>query len=321
MSTTPVACARCGSALEWDDLRCTICNHAAPPTSEDEPEAQLEVLRCTSCGAAMSYAVEYGAPACAFCGAVLRLELPSDPIEQARRFLPFTVDRAAAEAALRRWLVGLGWFRPSDLVSASRLESLRALRWVGWVFDARALVSWAADSDHGARKAKWAPHAGQLALEFDDVVVPVSRGLRVAETAALVPSYDVASAVPSQGEDESDVVVERFDLRRSAARRTIVSVIEGMARGRLERGVIPGRRFRNLHVAILLRRLTTRRCAFPAYVLAYRYRGRLYRFVLSGQDPTCLLGQAPYSVARISAAVLGGGALVALLALLLAVLI
>jgi hypothetical protein len=282
------------------------------------PETQVEVLRCASCGAAMTYSVEEGAPSCAFCGAVLRLELPSDPLEQARTFLPFTVDRDAAAAALRSWLAGLKWFRPSDLVSQSGIESLRALRWVGWVFDARALVSWAADSDRGARRAAWAPHAGQLALEFEDVVVSGSRGLSAAETSRLIPSYDLASAVTAADVVEADVVVEHFDVRRSAARRSIVSVIEDMARRRLEGGVIPGRRFRNLHVAILLRRLTTRRCAFPVYVMAYRYRDRLYRFLVSGQDAACLLGQAPYSMAKIAAAALAAGGLVALLALLLA---
>ncbi len=321
MSTGTIACARCGSALERDDLRCAICNHAAPPITEDLPEARVEVLRCASCGASMTYSVKDRAPTCAFCGSVLHLELPEDPLEQARHYLPFTVDRDTATAALRRWLSGLSWFRPGDLVAESRLESLRALRWVGWVFDAQTLVSWTADSDHGAGRASWAPHGGQLALEFDDAVVPVSRGLSTAETSRLVPSYDLASAVTAADIEESEVVVEHFDVRRSAARRTIVAAIEGMARRRLEGSVIPGRRFRNLHVAILLRRLTTRRCAFPVYVMAYRYRDRLYRFLVSGQDAACLLGQAPYSVTRIAVAALATGVLVALLALLVAVLV
>ena len=57
--------------------------------------------------------------------------------------------------------------------------------------------------------------------------------------------------------------------------------------------------------------------AFPAWVLAYRYKDRLYRTVLSGQDPSCLKGEAPYSAFRIAAvvaaAVAGGLALVAAL--------
>lgn len=39
--------------------------------------------------------------------------------------------------------------------------------------------------------------------------------------------------------------------------------------------------------------------AFPAYVIAYRYRGRLYRTVISGQDAGCIIGNAPRSVAKV----------------------
>jgi hypothetical protein len=52
--------------------------------------------------------------------------------------------------------------------------------------------------------------------------------------------------------------------------------------------------------------LETRRCAFPSYVLAYRYRGRLYRVVISGQDAARLLGSAPVSVAKILGLIFGG---------------
>ena len=59
-------------------------------------------------------------------------------------------------------------------------------------------------------------------------------------------------------------------------------------------------------------------CAFPAWVLAYRYKDRLYRTVLSGQDENCLRGEAPTSIARIAAVVAAAAAaIVALLALML----
>ncbi len=56
--------------------------------------------------------------------------------------------------------------------------------------------------------------------------------------------------------------------------------------------------------AVLPKRLTTRRWAFPCYVLAYRYRDRLYRAIVHGQDPRLVFGDAPYSLAKILAVVL-----------------
>ena len=56
---------------------------------------------------------------------------------------------------------------------------------------------------------------------------------------------------------------------------------------------------RNLHLEPLLRSLETPRVAFPAWVLAYKYRDELYRVVISGQDDGCVRGKAPLSLAKV----------------------
>ncbi len=244
----------------------------------------------------------------------MHIESPDDPLEQTESFIPFTVDRAAADEAYRRWLSGLGWFRPSDLGSASRIESMTPLWWVAWVFNAEASVTWAADSDAGAQRSDWAPHAGQTELTFDDVVASASRGLSAAETDRLIPTYDLSSVRDTPANDGSGATVEQFDLPRSTARGRVTEFIGRLVSERLQEGTIPGRRFRNVHAALVLRRLVTRRMAFPAWVLAYRYRGSLYRVVISGQDAGCLIGSAPYSVARILAVICGGALALALIA-------
>ncbi len=300
MSVADLVCGRCDSPLEIEDLRCPICNRAAPLTApKDAPKATVEVMRCDSCGATVTYSVRELAPSCVFCGSVTRLEVPKDPIEQTGFFLPMTVNRDEAVAAYKGWLRGLGWFRPANLGSESSLESLTPLWWVGWVFTADATVSWAADSDLGARRADWAPHAGQVELDCDDIVVPASRGLSAEETDHLTDSYDLDSAGGEPVSCGGATIVEQFDVPRSTARQRVASRLNRLARTRLEGGHIPGSRFRNVHTSILLRRLVTRRYAFPSYVLAYRYRGKLYRIVISGQDDTRILGKAPYAVAKI----------------------
>jgi len=300
MNASDLVCGRCDSPLEIEDLRCPICNRAAPLTvPKDAPEAAVEVMRCDGCGAAVTYSVRELAPSCAFCGSVTRLEVPEDPLEQTGFFLPMTVNRDQAVAAYKGWLSGLGWFRPANLGSESSLESLTPLWWVGWVFTADATVSWAADSDHGARRADWTPQAGQVELDFDQIVASASRGLSAEETDYLSDTYDLDSAGREPVSDGGATIVEQFDVPRSTARQRVAAMLERLARRRLEGTHIPGSRFRNVHTSILLRRLVTRRYAFPSYVLAYRYRGKLYRIVISGQDSTRILGTAPYAVAKI----------------------
>lgn len=316
MNGPTLDCERCESAIAADDLRCPICNLTCPtPRDEDSTHTSVEILRCSGCGAAMTYEVSKLAAACAFCGSVLEVEHPADPLEEARLLLPFTVARDKAEASFREWLGSLGWFRPGDLRTGARLETIQALRWVGWVFDARATVSWAADTDLGARRADWAPHAGTAEFEYDDVIVPATRGLTHDEVARLVASYDLDSAVETaSGVDPA--TIERFDVPRSTARTRLIEAVEKLARRRLAARHLPGSRFRNVRTATVLRALEARRFAFPAWVLAYRYKDRLYRTVLSGQDENCLRGEAPYSVGRIAAVIAAGmAAIVGFLAL------
>ncbi len=312
--TDDATCGRCRSPFEREDLRCPICGMAAPAeVAEDVPEAVVEVLRCDGCGAAVSYDITARAPRCAFCGSVTHLEVPGDPVDQAEEFVPFTVHRERAEQVFRDWLGNLGWFRPSDLRSASRLETMRPLMWVGWVFDADALVSWTADSDVGTGRADWAPHSGQTEMVFDDIIGSASRGLTDSETSELMGSYDLSTAAVDPPDEPPDAVVEQFELPRSSARRQVRILIRQLVAQRLENGHIPGSRFRNLNTSIVLRSLTTRRVAFPAWVIAYRYRRRLFRFVLSGQDADCLMGEAPLSTVKIVLAILGAIAALALL--------
>ncbi len=310
------ACQRCHSPIEAGDLRCAVCSLPTPALAPAAGPARIELLRCEGCGAAVSYDIRAQAPKCSFCDSLMHVEAPEDPLEEAAAALPFVIDEAAARDALRAWLGTLGFFRPGDLQSSSTVGELRPLWWVGWIFDARVLVSWAADSEVGSRRARWAPHSGQQELDLRRVLVPASRGLQLAECQAIAPGYQLATRGPPP-EPRPGVLVERFDVQRSAARKAVAEALERVALHRASAWV-PGSRQRKLSVAVLPRRLASERLAFPAYVLAYRYRGKLYRAVINGQDAAHVTGTAPYSILRIALTILGGLAAIALVAAVIA---
>lgn len=312
MTATAIgACGRCACPIEAGDLRCAICGQTTPAQHHGHQQVEVRVLRCDGCGAAVKYDVEAQAPRCAFCASVMHVEGVTDPMEQTEWYLTFGLAPDTARAALRRWLGGLGWFRPSDLKSEAAVESLQPLWWVGWVFDAQALVSWTADSNAGSGRAAWAPHAGQFHMSFDNILVSASRGLTDDETRGLTQSYDLGRGAPEPHGPEP-ATVEQFDVQRSSARERIIEAATGVAQTQVVGGQVPGSKHRNVHLSLLLEGLRTRRCAFPAYVMAYRYRGELFRAVVSGHDEQYVLGKAPYSMAKILA-VVGGAALLVLL--------
>lgn len=301
------ACQRCQSPLESDDLRCAVCGLPTPILLAPVLAETAEILRCNGCGAAVSYSAEAQAPRCDFCGSVMEVEVPEDPVEEASRFVNFRVDETAARAALKQWLGSLGFFRPPDLQTQSTIDALKPLWWVGWMFDATVSMCWAADSNAGSGRSQWAPHSGGGTLELRRVVVSASRGLTEPECTALVPNYNIEDAADAPV-GHAGATVEQFAVQRSAARKLISQALESVAAAQAK-PMIPGTTYRNLHVSVLPTRLQSSHFAFPAWVLAYRYDGELYRAIVHGQDPRVVIGKAPYSWARIF--MVAGGVLLA----------
>lgn len=310
-------CTRCHSPLAPEDLRCAICALPVPDSvrAQHVGEEQAQILRCHGCGAAVRYDAKVQAPSCDFCRAVMEVETPEDPIEQAEAYIDFAITAEQAREALSGWLGNRGFFRPSDLQSSSAVDGLKPLWWVGWCFDADAHVCWTADSDRGAHQSAWAPHSGEFEMNARNVVVSASVGLSDEECRELLPYYDLSKR-SEQPQGFEDATIEEFSVQRSAARQIIARALEAEARHRA-RDRIPGTQFRKVHASVLPSRLDSRHYAFPAYVLAYRYRDKLYRAVVNGQSPDCVMGEAPLSWARVLLVVVAG---IAVLGILLAVL-
>ena len=305
------SCDRCTSPLEHGDLRCAVCALVVRTDPQPIEEARAFILRCTSCGAAIAFDPRHQAPACAFCRAVMEVEHPVDPVEEARLHVPFEVERDVATSAARGWLRSRGFFAPATLHDEAVLESLTPIGWAAWIVDARAHVAWTADSNEGARRSDWAPHAGEAHLLFTRIIVPASRGLDERECERLAPYYDLGSIEPVDG---TTVTVESFDLQRSAARRAVQDAIEDRAKTAILPD-IPGTRHRKVRVACLLEALATDRAALPAWVLAYRFRGRPYRAIVHGQRPDIVFGTSPIDWTKVGwiAAIVAAVALAVLL--------
>jgi hypothetical protein len=218
--------------------------------------------------------------------------------------LGFRVAPQEADGALRGWMRTLGFFRPKDLATEAVISTLQPLFFCAWLVDADALVSFTADSEAGSGRSSWAPHAGQTSLAFRGLMVPASRGLQHAECAKLAPHYDLR-ALQAATPQPPTFHVEEFDVQRSMARRRVVEALEVTAAERLQQErIIPGSRYRNVRVSALLRGLQTRRVLFPAYVLAYRYKGKPYRAIVHGMNAQCTFGDAPISWRKVIGVVL-----------------
>lgn len=312
VTARPAPCARCHSLLEPEDLRCPVCALPVPfAPAQGEARTMARILRCEHCAAAVNYDVSAQAPKCDFCQSVMHLEEPDDPVEEAQLVLPFAVSSEEAAQALRQWLRSQGFFAPSSLSKQATLASMTPLWWAAWWVQGEALVSFAGDSEAGRNRASWAPHCGQTRIHISQLLLPATKGLTHEECQQLISAYRLQSgqAAP-QGADGARI--ERFGIPRSAAREQIDRGLQ-MYTHAVGHEAVPGKRKRKVSTVAMLKSMQTTRCALPAYILTYRYRDRIYRALVHGQDGTRVVGKAPVSVAKIVAvcvAVLGLAALV-----------
>jgi hypothetical protein len=273
---------------------------------------------CRSCGASMSYDAEVKTLRCPFCGSHNFSETETKGLA-ANWAVPFAIDRQQAEGILRQWL-GRGFWRPGDLAQQAVVSDLAAVFVPYWVFSAKTHTYWTADTSQtppGAR-GDWFPLTGEHRGEYSNVLVGGSSALTPAETAAIRPFNMEAARPPAEvlGQGvpggQSGTLVEQFRVQRKFARPMAQQGLEAAERQACS-VYVPGRA-RNVKVNVMIEGLTGEPVLLPVWIMAYRYRDNVYRFLINGQVGLAT-GNAPVSKLKIAAAIaIGVGvALVALI--------
>ena len=307
-------CAVCGGLIDEEDLFCANCGTEAPdmgePRSALPAQTSTHNFTCDGCGASMSYDASAQTLRCPFCGSE-RLSKQDDIRSIApRRIIRFAIDHQRASSILRQWL-GQGFWRPGDLASAAELTKVSAVYVPYWVFQARTHTHWTADSSDlpiGA-SGDWRPVFGEHQGVYEGVLIGASGVLTPHETSELCP-FDLAAAEPASAVDTENVIVEQFRVQRKYARPQARNGLENLDYDACQR-YVPAR-CRNLRVNVLLEGLSSEPVLLPVWMMAYRYRDQLFRFLVNGQTGRAT-GQAPVSWRKI----LGAIAIVGLIGILL----
>lgn len=294
-------CEKCREHLDEDDLFCPNCGHEAPG-EEHAPAGRMTVHRfdCAGCGASLTWELEIQGLRCAFCGQAKLEEKAVLQVPPPHLIVPFRIDREQAGALYRAWL-GRGTFRPGDLRSESKVTEMRGVYLPYWLFSIDCHAWWTADSNHvppGAR-AEWAPHFGEHAGRYASQLVPASAVLTSSQL-WKVDIWDLAQAVPYTPEALRDHPAEAFAISRKHARLTAIRGFEALLREDCEKKV-PGTRRRNVRINPLFTGAHASPALMPVWIMAYEYRGRIYRFLINGQSGE-VKGRAPVSVWRALAA-------------------
>lgn len=350
-------CTQCRGELQYDaalqGLRCLHCRHTKKIESRDGEIKKYDLQRglqslqsrgygvplrtskCGECGALVHFGDTYTATRCAFCGSPQVLEQEAArQVVQPESLIPFRIDRQAAARAVAAWLRGM-WFRPSDLMSKTRLGYLTGIYIPYWAFDARVKSDWTADAgyhyteketyyetnsqgeserkEREVQHTRWESASGSRTDQYEDLLVCASAGLP-SELLCGMEKFETKLLRPYDPQYLVGWLAEEYSVDLKAGWKLADLRIDQGQRLRCGRDV-PGDTHRHLSVKSTISNETFRHVLLPIWVSSYRYRGKIYRFLVNGQTGALAGQPPPYSVAKLA---LLGLCILVLLGLMLA---
>jgi len=348
--TKSFLCPKCGARLQYDagalGQKCPYCGHEVEiPQSEEDIEeldfdATLErlageadvqertVVKCKGCGAETTFDPNVTADRCAFCAGPLVREGASSRLIRPRSLLPFKVTREAAHKSFRDWLGSL-WFAPNSLRDCARRDQpIDGIYLPYWTYDAettsfyrgeRGDDYWVtetyrkSDGSMGTRsvkKTRWTSVSGTVWHNFDDILVLASRSVPVSYTERLEP-WDLESLEPYRDEFLSGFRAESYQLDLAGGFEKARGIMAAAIEGDVRRDI--GGDHQRIHsVHTQYDNVTFKHVLLPVWLSAYRYRERVYRFLVNGRTGE-VQGERPWSWAKIALLVVGIAMIIALI--------
>lgn len=317
-----------GRALQWDagrkapELRELPLEQGLRLDQGSDFVEEVRTLSCPNCGARIEIDGDKHASECPFCATPVVTDTGTTRQIKPQGVLPFVITEEQARAALEGWM-GRLWFAPSGLLAYAR----RGRRMTGvyspfWTFDARTRSEYSGQRGdyyyetvyvtrqvngrtervpQQVRRIRWRHSNGQVARDFNDVLVLASASLPRRFTNGLAP-WDLSHLQPYRPDYLAGFEAEGYNIAladgHDIARQEMAGVIMMDVRR-----AIGGNEQRVEQVRTDFSGETFKHILLPIWSAAYKYNGKSYRFVVNGQSGQ-VQGERPYSAWKIAFAVL-----------------
>ncbi|MDX2131556.1 MAG: hypothetical protein SFY69_05855 [Planctomycetota bacterium] len=331
-------CRQCGAKVEFapgtSSLRCPYCeaeneipDEGAVVAEEDffatlasleeaAAHEDVRVLRCQGCGAETSVAGTTTSLSCAFCGSNIVSQMESQSRVRPMGVLPFGVAREAAVGAFRTW-ISSRWFAPNALKRQSLIdEQLSGVYLPCWTFDTKATTEYrgqrgdayyvtvgSGNNRRTERRMRWTSASGRVRNHFDDLLVLASRSLPERLTHSLEP-WDTKAVKPYADEYLAGFRAECYTIDLKSGWGLALRLMEPAIDGTI-RADIGGDSQRISWKHTTHRETTFKYVLLPVWVSAYRYKGKVYRFLVNARTGE-VQGDRPYSAWKIALAIIAG---------------
>lgn len=291
---------------------------------------EVATAKCVSCGAESTLDPNVTHDSCPFCGVAIEAVAETQALIEPQSLLPFAVPAADAQKAFKQWLSSL-WFAPNALKRMQNLkQNLQGVFLPHWTYDTdcttsyigqRGVYYWVTEHytttdangksvrrSRQVRKTRWYPASGVVNNRFDDLLVPASSSLPAKYVAELEP-WGLEHLVGTDRSYLAGFKTERYtvDLETgfAVAETQMVGPIE-----RTIRGDIGGDTQRIFDRRTEYRDITFKHILLPVWISSYRYGDKVFRFLVNARTGE-VQGERPWSIIKITLAVIGGLTLVA----------
>ncbi|MFF4928182.1 hypothetical protein ACFY2H_04625 [Streptomyces griseofuscus] len=342
-------CEACGGVSEYAPgtyaLRCPYCKHEQditpiPRQVTEHPIEELAELRRAS---APSRVKVYTCPGChavtesdtlsdkcQFCATPLVADAAGTERVVPEAVLPFGVSREEARDALAKWTKSR-WFAPNELKKVTEAETFRGSYLPHWTYDAQTFTEYSGqrgehywveeeDSDGNTRQVRhtrWHHVSGTVDRFFDDVLVPGSSQVPEKELDKLTP-WPLEETVPYQEEYLAGFRTVRFDVEPETGLESAKARMAPVIRADCKRD-IGGDEQRVHSMSTAYSGLTYKLVLLPVWFLTYLHADKAWPVMVNARTGE-VIGERPYSAAKITLASVGGALLIALVVLLVVML-
>ncbi len=290
-----------------------------------QPDAQ-KYFRCENCGAEVGVEGRQRSFVCPFCDSTYVSEFsPASTGRQEPEFvIGFAVTPEEAHAKFKTWIAEKSMFRPGDLKSATIEDKLKGVYLPFWSFSMLAESQWDASigeywyrtetyttrdskgnmvtKTRQVQETEWWPLAGRHHRYYSGYLVSGSKGLAQDQAERIKP-FNLPALKRYEPMYLAGWMSEEYSVARDEALQRCQQEFY-QREGRNIGAFLPGDTQRGLEYSTSFRSVNSDLCLLPMYILSYRYRDQLYRFLVNGQTGRCA-GDKPLSWKRIGLFSLG----------------
>lgn len=334
-------CKQCGARLEFapgtSNLTCPFCGCANEITPEgvaaeidykatlaklasEAPQDFSASVTCTGCAATVTPPANVTSFSCPFCGTNIVVQPGGETRIRPNGVLPFKITKDQAAASFKMWLKSL-WFAPTKLKSQGMLDSgITGLYMPAWTYDAHAHTRYTGQrgdayyvsvtvmvngkpQSRQERRIRWTRVSGKVQNDFDDLLVLAGGSLPTDKAHKLEP-WDTKDVVPYADDYLAGFTAEcyRVDLARGFV------IAQGLMQPEIDSTIrrdIGGDEQRITGKDSDYRGITFKHLLLPVWISAYRFRGKVYHFLVNARTGE-VQGERPWSAVKITlAAILG----------------